>query len=178
MNNDPQSAKLLTYTSLCWPILEYADLLWDSADTASIQEIEAVQNKAIRFVKNIRGQHGITESWANHEPQATVGCMQLLLIRSCHPTIFRYTTSIRKSKTQFLAYPQNSQTHVGAHTFIYKRKWKKVKQCFSRTLKTHRHNLEPRPLYTKYIGTIFTPASSVIFNGNREEQKLYQIMFF
>ena len=43
------------------PILEYADILRDPANSASIQELEAVQNKAIRFVKNIKGRHGITE---------------------------------------------------------------------------------------------------------------------
>ena len=31
------------------------------ADAASIQELEAVQNRAIRFVKSIKGRHGITE---------------------------------------------------------------------------------------------------------------------
>ena len=31
------------------------------ADAASIQELEAVQNRAIRFVKSIEGRHGITE---------------------------------------------------------------------------------------------------------------------
>ena len=101
LNDDPQSAKLLTYTSLCQPILEYADLLWDPADTASIQEIKAVQNKAIRFVKNIRGRHGITESWANREPQATVGCMQLLLIRCCHPPYSDTQMLYEKAKHSF-----------------------------------------------------------------------------
>ena len=46
---------------VCRSILEYADVLWDPADAALIQELEAVQNKAIRFVKSIKGRHGITE---------------------------------------------------------------------------------------------------------------------
>jgi len=57
----PQKAKLLAYLSLCRPILEYSDVLWDPADKASCQRLELVQNKAIRFVKNIKGRRGITE---------------------------------------------------------------------------------------------------------------------
>ena len=40
---------------------EYAGVLWNPAEAASIQELEAVQNRAIRFVKSIEGRHGITE---------------------------------------------------------------------------------------------------------------------
>ena len=34
---------------------EYAGVLWNPAEAASIQELEAVQNRAIRFVKSIQG---------------------------------------------------------------------------------------------------------------------------
>ena len=61
LNDGSQSVKLLAHSSLSRPILEYADVLWDPADAALIQELEAVQNKAIRFVKSIKGRHGITE---------------------------------------------------------------------------------------------------------------------
>ena len=43
---------------------EYAGVLWDPVDAASIQELEAVQNRAIiiRFVKSIHSRrHGIIE---------------------------------------------------------------------------------------------------------------------
>ena len=36
LNDAPQSAKLLAYSSLRRPILEYADFLWNPADAASI----------------------------------------------------------------------------------------------------------------------------------------------
>ena len=61
LNDAPQPAKLLAYYSLCRQIPEYADVLWDPADAASIHELEAAQDKAIRFVKSIKGRHGITE---------------------------------------------------------------------------------------------------------------------
>ena len=57
-----QSTKLLAYTNLCRRLVGYADTLGDPADTDSIQETEVVQNRAIRFVKNIRGRHSITET--------------------------------------------------------------------------------------------------------------------
>ena len=58
----PQKARLLAYTSLCRPILEYADCLWDPSDTSNNNSLELVQNQAVRFIKNIRGRRGITEA--------------------------------------------------------------------------------------------------------------------
>ncbi len=52
----PMEAKLLAYTSLCRPILEYADVVWDPHAKQTIHKIELIQNKAIRFIKNIKGR--------------------------------------------------------------------------------------------------------------------------
>ena len=59
LNDAPQL--LAYYSSLCRPTLEYADVLWDPADAASIQVLEAVQNRPTRFVKSIKERDGITE---------------------------------------------------------------------------------------------------------------------
>jgi len=61
LHDAPEHAKLLAYLSLCRPVLEYSDVLWDPADKASCQKLELVQNKAIRFVKNIKGRSGVTD---------------------------------------------------------------------------------------------------------------------
>ena len=55
-------ARLLAYTSLCRPVLEYADTLWDPADNSTIEDIEVTQSKAVRFIKNIKERRGITEA--------------------------------------------------------------------------------------------------------------------
>ena len=62
LHGAPEKAKLLAYTSLCRPKLEYADVLWDPSDNASIEDLELVQNKAVRFIKNIKGRRGVTEA--------------------------------------------------------------------------------------------------------------------
>ena len=62
LHDAPERARLLAYTSLCRPVLEYADTLWDPADNATSDNIELIQSKAIRFIKNIKGRRGITDA--------------------------------------------------------------------------------------------------------------------
>ena len=49
-------AKLLAYTRLCRPILKYADVVQDPHAKQTIHIIKLIQNKAIRFIKNIKGR--------------------------------------------------------------------------------------------------------------------------
>ena len=53
-------------------------MLGNHADAASMQELEAVQNSAIRFVKSINGQHGITEG------RTAIGLQELKDRRKSH----------------------------------------------------------------------------------------------
>ena len=54
MYDAPREAKLLAYTSLCRPILEYADVVQDPAARGKIHDIELVQNSAVRFISNLK----------------------------------------------------------------------------------------------------------------------------
>ena len=56
MYDAPKEAKLLAYTSLCRPILEYADVVWDPSAKSKIQDIELVQNSAVRFISSLKGR--------------------------------------------------------------------------------------------------------------------------
>jgi len=60
--NAPMKAKLIAYLSLCRPILEYADTLWDPTNKSACAEIEQVQNQAIRFIANFKGRCGISDA--------------------------------------------------------------------------------------------------------------------
>ena len=59
-----ERGKLLAYTSLCRPILEYGDMLWDPSNNTTSGAIEHVQSQAMRFIKNIKGRRGVTEGRA------------------------------------------------------------------------------------------------------------------
>jgi len=55
MYDAPKDAKLLAYTSLRRPILDYADVVWDPAVRSKVHDIELVQNSAIWFISNMKG---------------------------------------------------------------------------------------------------------------------------
>ena len=54
MYNAPAEAKLLAYTSLGQPILEYADVVWDPHTKTNINKVEKIQDRAIRFISNLK----------------------------------------------------------------------------------------------------------------------------
>ena len=56
MQGARKEARLLAYTSLCRPVLEYADVVWDPHVKSTIHAIEIVQNTTIRFIKHLKGR--------------------------------------------------------------------------------------------------------------------------
>jgi hypothetical protein len=58
----PEHARLIAYTSLCPPNLEYASSVWDPVSKKLDHDIEMVQRKGLRFMRNIKGRHGVTEA--------------------------------------------------------------------------------------------------------------------
>ena len=58
----PPRVKLIAYLTLCRPLLEYACEVWDPFKKKDIQSLEMVQNRAVRFVKNLRGIVSVSEA--------------------------------------------------------------------------------------------------------------------
>jgi len=58
--NVPAKAKLLAYTSLCRPQLEYAAAVWDLSLQYLIKDIKQVQINVIRFIAKLKGKDSIT----------------------------------------------------------------------------------------------------------------------
>lgn len=54
--------KTLANTSLCQPILEYVNTVWDPVNKRVIYDIEVTQNKAVKFIANIKESTGVTEA--------------------------------------------------------------------------------------------------------------------
>lgn len=62
LHNAPEKARLLAYTSLCRPHMEYAASVWDTSLAYLATEIEMVQHRAIRFISQIKGRESITKA--------------------------------------------------------------------------------------------------------------------
>ena len=58
----PQEGRLLAYTSLCRPILEYACTVWDPTLTKDIESLKMLQHRAIRFIERLRRRETVTEA--------------------------------------------------------------------------------------------------------------------
>ena len=54
--------KTLAYTSLCRPILEYADVIWDPVCNQTSNSLEKVQTDAVKFIANLRGRTSVTKA--------------------------------------------------------------------------------------------------------------------
>ena len=58
----PERARLLAYTSLCRPHVEYASAVWDPAKEYLKYDLEMVQNSAVRFISSLKGRESVTEA--------------------------------------------------------------------------------------------------------------------
>ena len=109
LHEAPEKGKLLAYTSLCRPILEYADTLWDPSDNTSRDAIEHVQSQAVRFIKNVKGRCGVTEVRTQLElkpleekrkPHRLSLLMRILSDKSRHQTLASAYEELVTAKTR------------------------------------------------------------------------------
>ena len=61
ISSAPKALKLLAYKSFIRPILEYGCQVWDPYKRYEVDQVEAVQRKAVRFICNVKGRDiGVT----------------------------------------------------------------------------------------------------------------------
>jgi len=65
----PRESKQLAYTSLCCPILEYRDIVWDPTLAKDIESLEMLQHSAVRFIAGLKLQESVTEAWSQLDLQ-------------------------------------------------------------------------------------------------------------
>ena len=61
LHSAPTKVKLIAYKTLCRPRMEFAVEVWDPTANKYIQMLAMVQNKAVRFVSNLKGREGVTD---------------------------------------------------------------------------------------------------------------------
>ena len=65
LHDAPEKGKLLAYTSLCMPHVEYASTVWDPSTKLLQQQLEMVQNNAIQFICKLKRRESITNALKN-----------------------------------------------------------------------------------------------------------------
>ena len=63
LKQPPQEGRLLAYTSLCRPTLEYAGTVWNPTLAKEIESLEMQQHRAVRFIAILRGRESVTEAY-------------------------------------------------------------------------------------------------------------------
>jgi len=56
LGNAREYVKILAYKTLCRPLLEYAAEVWDPCSESLITKLEVTQNRAVRFIKSLKGR--------------------------------------------------------------------------------------------------------------------------
>ena len=58
----PQEGWLLAYTSLCRPILEYSDTVWDPTLAKEMESLEMLQHRAVQLIARLSRRDSVTGS--------------------------------------------------------------------------------------------------------------------
>ena len=60
LHDATKKAKLLAYTILCRPLIEYTSSMWGPVIEYQIYDIEMVQHRAVRFICDLKGRVSIS----------------------------------------------------------------------------------------------------------------------
>jgi hypothetical protein len=72
LHKAPSSVKLVAYKTLCRPVLEYAAEVWDPCVAYLSEDLEMVQNRAIRFILELKGRDVSITSSREHLDMKTL----------------------------------------------------------------------------------------------------------
>ena len=123
--------KMIAYMTLCRPLLEYACQVWDPYKKQDIHEIEMVQNRAIRFICNLKGRDdSITEArnkinlqtLETRRRKARLKLLLSMMDDEAHPVLhefFTNETNTSKSEHHTRAQNQHLLPSLATNTNIF-----------------------------------------------------------
>jgi hypothetical protein len=92
----PRKIKLVAYKTICRSLVEFSSEVWDPSFRKDIERLEMVQNRAVRFVCDLRGICSVSEARAEIElesleerrrNQRKKFLLNLLAGENCHPAL-------------------------------------------------------------------------------------------
>ena len=127
LSRAPDKIKLIAYKTICRPILEYASAVWDPTQRSLSHKLEVIQNKALRFIFNIKGREAsMTElrkekqihSLAKRRQQSRIDLfLTILRLEHLFPTISDTLTLM--SSNSGINTRSNSFNSITANTNLY-----------------------------------------------------------
>jgi len=114
----PANSKLLAYTSLCRPILEYSDTLWNPADSANIDALGSLTiSKEDKASQKLEINSNYNFSKTGKKTLRLSLLMRILSDESKHQTLASAYNELTKNKNKYTMYTRAAQR--GEPTSIY-----------------------------------------------------------
>ena len=132
----PLGVRLVAYTTLCRPLLEYASPAWDPHIKSLVYDLESVQNRAVRFICRLRGREvSVTSArnqlglntLANRRKEARLSMLlHILAYEDLFPSLIKFYNAMlptnshpnTRSRTANTALATYSHTNAFQHSFL------------------------------------------------------------
>jgi hypothetical protein len=125
----PTEVKRLAYYSLCRPLLEYASEVWDPYTNKHIHDLEMVQNKAVRFVYNVKGrdtsitdiknQNHITALNVRRRDKRIEMMLNIIENEHLHPSLSTVLTDMLSKSSMSTRHQFFNSIYCRTNTFLY-----------------------------------------------------------